>query len=92
MRILGYIDHPYLKITVFKTDTRLSVKFEDSQNEQTYKFRQADGLASFEDVRRFVDGPFLQGVMQEFRHMNDLRQQALHRHLPPKGNEFEEII
>ena len=34
MRILGYLEHPTLKITVFKMDNRISVKFENSLYEQ----------------------------------------------------------
>ena len=39
MRILGYIDHPVVKITVFKMDNKFSVKFESIHYEQTFKFR-----------------------------------------------------
>lgn len=92
MRILGYIDHPYLKITVFKMDTRLSVKLEDAFFEQTYKFRQEDRLSRFEDVKRLIDKPFIEGVLDHFKQMHALRDAALNRNLPAGENEFEEII
>lgn len=69
MRIIGYIDHPVLKITVFKTDTRLSVKFEDGTLEQTYKLRPSEQLSSLNDVRQLVDNTLLQAVTERFRAM-----------------------
>ena len=37
MRIIGQIEHPDLKITVFKSDNRISVKFENEGYEQIFK-------------------------------------------------------
>lgn len=51
MRIIGYIEHPGMKITVFKTDTRISVKFETGFYEQTYKFPIDVHLQNLDDVK-----------------------------------------
>lgn len=93
MRILGYIEHPAMKITVFKMDNRLSVKFETGMHEQTYKFRVEDAVQSLEDVQRIVDEAFQEAVLQLFRsmHMNSMR--ALARNMPRSAtNEFDKII
>jgi hypothetical protein len=93
MRIIGHIEHPVLKITVFKMDNRLSVKFETGQYEQTYKFRDSDELSDFEGVKKLVDGVFLQAVLQEFEKMHRTKNEAMDRYLPQnREDEFEEII
>ena len=50
MRVIGNIDHPILKITAFKMDNKLSIKFESGLFEQTYKFRESEQLRLKEDV------------------------------------------
>ena len=94
MRILGYLDHPYFKITVFKTDTRLSVKFENGQLEQTYKIRPDDRCNSLREVRQLVDAAFLAEVEAHFRQMEGTFRSAWERHFPPasSGDEFDVII
>lgn len=93
MRIIGNIEHSALKITVFKMDNRLSVKFENGLYEQTYKFRMADHLESFTDVEKLVDGTFIQAVNEELKRMHQIRNAALGRFLPvEEEDEFEEII
>ena len=39
MRIIGQLDHPRLKITLFDQNNKLSVKFEKGQSEIILKFR-----------------------------------------------------
>jgi len=93
MRIIGYIEHPAMKITVFKMDNRLSVKFETGLQEQTYKFREGDSIESLEDVQRVVDEVLLNEVLELFKQMRQNSMRALSRNLPkPAGEEFERII
>ena len=93
MRIIGEIDHPILKITVFQMNNRLSVKFEAGLYEQTYKFRQGEGVDTLDDVRRIVDAEFAQAVEEELQLMHRRKISTLSRHLAPDGEEeFEEII
>ena len=93
MRILGYIDHPVLKITVFKTDTRLAVKFEDRLLEQTYKFPMQQQLNSLAEVRQLVEQQLVDFVMQNMQTMREQQMRALDSLPPVAGeNEFEEII
>ena len=93
MRITGYIEHPSMKITVFKMDNRLSVKFETGMYEQTFKFRESDEIAGFEDVQRIVDGAFMQAVLDNFSLLHSMKNEALQRGLPKAtADKFEEII
>lgn len=92
MRIIGYIDHPSLKITVFQMDNKLSVKFENTFYEQTYKFRQSEVLNTIADVKKLVDATFIQTVLEQFPKMHQTKQAALNRFLPEIEDEFEEII
>ena len=93
MRIIGYIEHPHLKITVFKMNNRLSVKFESGLYEQTYKFRESEDLKNIEQMRQLVDNQLIieveKGLAQKHQHKN----QALARYLPPiEEDEFDTLI
>ncbi|MEO6760210.1 MAG: hypothetical protein ABIO24_12205 [Saprospiraceae bacterium] len=93
MRIIGEIEHPNLKITVFKMNERVSVKFENEGYEQTFKLGQDDRLASLEGVQKWVDPSLLEQVQNTFREMHRSRLSALDRAFPPaQAIVFEEII
>jgi len=93
MRIVGYIEHPSLKITVFQMDNKMSIKFETGMYEQTYKFRNMDELKSMEDLKKLVSGDFVNNVLQEFQRMHKIKNDALEVFLPQEEDEeFEEII
>jgi hypothetical protein len=93
MRIIGHIEHAILKITAFKMDNKLSIKFESGLFEQTYKFRTSDQLNDFEDIKKLVDGGFVSAVLEELKSMNQIKNQALSRFISENDTEdFEEII
>ena len=93
MRIIGYIEHPVLKITAFKMDNKLSVKFESGLFEQTYKFRESNQLSTFEDIQKLVDEPFIDAVLEELKTMNQIKNKALSRLIAENEEEgFDEII
>ena len=93
MRIIGYIEHPGLKITVFKMDNKLSVKFESGLYEQTYKLRNSDQIGTLEDIQKLVDQEFITGVLEQLNQMHQIKNKALQRFLPQApSEEFEEII
>ena len=92
MRILGYLDHPSLKITVFKTDTRLSIKFENGSFEQTYKFRPSEQTNSLQEINKLVDETLLEQVSKLFRQMEQQFNSSFLRNFPPSDDEFDEII
>lgn len=92
MRIIGHIEHPILKITVFKMNEKLSIKFESGLYEQTYKLRSMDDIDKMEDIEKLVDEMFLEKVMEGLRTMHQTSQAALSRFLPEEEDDFESII
>jgi hypothetical protein len=93
MRIIGSIEHPQLKISVFKNDNRLSVKLEDSLYELWYKFGDDDRFRTVEDVQRFADAAFIQQVLLQLQSMHHNRLATLNRNFAaPDEAEFENII
>lgn len=94
MRIIGYLEIPGVKTTVFKMDNRVSVKFETGLYEQTFKFRTGEGMDSLEEVQKWVVPELVEQILQGFRHMHELRVKRLSElqssseGAPP----FEEII
>lgn len=93
MRIIGNIEHPSLKITVFKMDNRISVKFENAVYEQTFKLGADERFSSFESVQKLVDAELLERISANFRLMHQYRIAAVTRAFPPETNTvFEEII
>lgn len=70
MRVVGFIEHPVLKISVFSWSEKYIVKVEAGMFEQAYKFRQAD-FAQWEDLKAFFDKEMLADVMATFKKMSD---------------------
>ncbi|MFM2268613.1 MAG: hypothetical protein RL757_2054 [Bacteroidota bacterium] len=77
MRIVGDIPHPYLKISIFKMDNKLSVKFETGLLEQIYKFRNDFPTENVEDLKRLVTPAFIESVEKTFETMQIQRLHAL---------------
>lgn len=93
MRIIGHIEHPVLKITVFRSDNRISVKFENEGYEQTYKLGADERLNDLESIRKWIDFQLLEEILERMRQMHRGKLGALLRAFPPDGPpEFEEII
>lgn len=93
MRVIGQIAHPSLKISVFRNDNRLSVKFENAQYETTFKMGDDDRFRTVADVERFVDPTFLLEIQTIFQQMHAARLSTMARQFPPvSAQEFEEII
>lgn len=93
MRIIGYIEHPICKITVFQMDLRITVKFEINMYEQSFRFRISDEIQTIDDVKRMIDAPFIQEVMKRFEDMKRSTGNMLERYLPASDDDdFEEII
>lgn len=93
MRIIGYVEHPIMKITIFKMDDKRAVKFEAGLLEQTYKFRTFEGFSTLSEIQRWVDAELIQAVENTFAQMNKQKSTALDKVLPVEiQEEFEEII
>ena len=93
MRIIGNIEHPVLKISVFKADNRISVKFENALYEQTFKLGDDERFSSLEAVQSWVDAALMEEVMAGFRLMHAARLAAMSRRFPNNEQDaFEQII
>ncbi len=93
MRIIGDIPHPSLKISVFKSDNRISVKFENALYEQTFKFGTDDRVSNVETARQWTDAALLAEVQVNFQRMHQARMAAFERCFPVEQEIiFEEII
>ena len=93
MRIIGDIPHPSLKITVFKMDNRITVKFENAQFEQSYKFNITNQLGQMEDVKKLIDEKFIAGVLENLKHQASTKAQAMDRFIEfDEEEEFDDII
>ena len=93
MRIIGNIEHSALKISVFKADNRISVKFENALYEQTFKLGDDERFSYLEAVRNLVDEAMIADVLAGFRQMHAARMAVLGRAFPAVEEEvFEEII
>ena len=77
MRIIGQIDHPDMKITVFKMDNKLSMKFELGLYEQTFKFRESEYMKGFDDAVKLVDATFIGQVLKGFNAMHKAKNDAM---------------
>lgn len=91
MRILGYIEHPVMKITVFKTDTRYAVQFEDGLCELTYRYRTDGPLEGFDAIKKLIDPEFLTHVGQQLQQMQAYSDTALVRYMESIANEEDEF-
>ena len=93
MRIIGNIDHPSMKITVFQLDTKFMVKFEQHLFEITYKFRKGPLVQSLKDIKTMLDEPFLDQVMMDLAkmnvHCNSLYQRSMNK---TADEDWDEII
>jgi hypothetical protein len=92
MRIIGNIEHPVMKITVFKMDNKLSVKFETGLYEQTFKFRESNELTDFDAIQQLVDEQFMQLVLENFAKLHQIKNAAMGRFIKEEEAVFEEII
>lgn len=93
MRIIGEIQHPSLKITIFKMGERTSVKIENERYEQTYKLGAEDRLSNVETIERWMDAHFLENVQKTFQQMHQTQMGAMSRLFPTVSeNTFEDII
>ncbi len=81
MRIVGYIEHPILKITVMQMNNRFVLKLEANMLEQTYKFHEDDNLRTMTDVEKMVDETFLQECLKRFSDMNKSRGEMYQRNI-----------
>jgi len=91
MRIAGAIEHPIYKITILHMNSRYSIKVENGENEQTYKFREGQ-LANVQAVKNFLDKDVLKKFDQVFLSMDSLKSERLTSLSASEDFDFPSII
>lgn len=79
MRIVGVIEHPVFKISVFSWSEKYIVKIEAGLFEQTYKFRESD-FNGWEDLKEFFNESMIQDINATFKKMADDAMGAARRY------------
>ncbi|MEZ5058785.1 MAG: hypothetical protein R2879_17255 [Saprospiraceae bacterium] len=93
MRLVGEIEHPVMKISIFKMGERFSVKFEHKGVEVTYKFSNEEGANDLARLKEMMDEDFIKKVGKQIHEMIPIRLEKIREYLPePLENEFDEII
>ncbi len=94
MRILGYVEHPVYKITVFKMDNRIVLKLENERYEQVYKLGDDARLGTLQQVKALIDTRFLENATQVFQmmHQNRMTRLAQMGSENTGDQEFPEIV
>ncbi len=92
MRILGYIDHNRIKITVFEDNNKIIVQCEDGLCQQTYKFRNGSVVDDMDSIKTLINEDFLSSVEGQLRDMRSTRHAALSKMTASFEDEFEKII
>ncbi len=92
MRIEGYIEHPIMKITIFKMDNKYSVKFETQLYEQTFKLREGNLIQDINDVKKWANLAFQEKVLENFSKMHEINMINFSKMDTSLEDQFEEII
>ncbi|MEO6189510.1 MAG: hypothetical protein ABIO44_03170 [Saprospiraceae bacterium] len=70
MRLLGNIPHPQLLISVFRSNTKIILKFEIGPFEQVYKFLETELIYDAASISKLIDETMLSKVFEIFDEMN----------------------
>ena len=92
MRILGYIEHDYIKITVFGDNNKIILQCEDGLVQLSYKFRQSDIINDLESLKAVMDDVLLKNIEDQLKTMQEVKKQALIRRQQVIEDEFDTII
>ena len=77
MRVVGEINHPSCKITIFSWNNRYLLKFEQGHLEQTYKIDQFD-IIDEQDLYKLINNELINPALQVFETMGLSLNKALH--------------
>ena len=92
MRIVGDIPHPKMKITIFKMNDKLSVKFETGLVEHIMKFRDGSPLHDLSALKAALKPDSLNEVFQNLRVDVEFRAQLEKKAIIDIEDQFDEII
>ncbi len=89
MRIVGEIKHPRMKITIFRWNEKLSVKFEKNSLESIFKF-STEECSNVEDLKSKFSIEAIQQVERNLDSNVEIKNQCFHQEDKPE--QFDEII
>lgn len=92
MRIIGEFDAGDIKITVFKMNERISIKFEKNLLEQTYKFRDGSAIGSLEDAKTYCSEHTITEINDVFDAMSKSRSRSLNSMIENQEEKFDVIV
>jgi len=92
MRIVGEIPHPHMKISIFKMNDKLSVKFESGLVEHIMKFRDGSPLHNIESLKSILDAKALHQIFQNLQKDVEFRSQLEGHAIELIDDKFDEII
>lgn len=93
MRIIDEFSAGDIKVTVFKMNERVSIKFEYNLLEQIYKFRDGSGIDSSEMARRYCTDETIMNIKEIFHQMSQNRFSSLQQLFENDAEEkFDKII
>lgn len=81
MRVVGEINHPQCKITLYAWNNRYLIKLENGLLEQTFKINQYD-ITDEKALPAILDEPFIRECLTRFDAMAESLRETLHRHDP----------
>lgn len=90
MRIIDEINRGELKVTVFKMNDRLSLKFEKDLNEIIFKFRDGSGI-DLDNYKTYLNDSLLLKMEALLYSANVVKHDALER-LNPKDDGLPKIL
>lgn len=92
MRIIKEIERGTMKVTVFKMNEKLSIKFEDHLNEIILKFRDGASVHEGENMDQFLDEATLEHYREQLEKCHTFKIDQLIKLEESKGFQFPEII
>ncbi len=93
MRIIDEFNADDIKVTVFKMNDKISIKFEYNLLEQIYKFRDGSGISSPDMVKKFCTKDTITEIKVIFNQMSHTRSKSLIKLFEiNKENHFDTII
>lgn len=92
MRILGYIDDPILKITVFKDNGKILVQAQDGDSQLTYRFRDGGVVDDLPSVQKLFNSDALEMVRDQINQLKAQRLAIIKQAIQRAEDQFDDII
>jgi hypothetical protein len=92
MRIIGEINHPVYKISVFKSGEKTIIQIENGHFTQQYKFNDGEIVQDIASAQSYFTSDFLENIDSIFNFMHKAKSQNSNELLNVLDVEFPEII